>query len=672
MADFQIDLELITKQFDASLSKSIAATNKFAKSVDNNFDTVNKSIKSSSTALNSFIGNLGASVVQFAASGLTNLAAGFTSFTKSAVLAAVDAQETASKFEAVFSTISEASNKTAKDLQVNFGLGVNESKELLSATGDLLTGFGFAQEGALALSSDVQKVAVDLASFTNFSGGAKGASEAITKALLGERETLKSLGVSIQEKAVQDQVAINNAKGLTFETDQQARAQATLDLIMKQSVNAIGDYARTSGGAANQLKLFNKRVTDLTIAFGDNFLPIIEPIVKSLNEFIETLNIETINQFVKQGIISLINGFSLVIQSINPVINSIKNIGLIFNIIQNGITAGISTIAGAFAGMAEVVVNIIRDMVSELPDSIVPDGWKEGLDKASEDLSKETSSLSEKIQIDANDMKESLNGILNPENVISDENIEAVIARATLLKDGVLAVQTAADKAEEDRANKILADKKKRDTELAAVTAKNDAEKLKKEEFFTELFGKQVSARTAYEEASGKERAQNLKSTLSYITTLSESNNNTLATIGKAAAITNATIDGYAAVNKALASVPYPYNFVAAALVGAAATANVAKIAGVGSFEQGGIVPGSSFTGDNLQANVNSGEMILNRSQQSQLFNQANGGGSNNQDLSSIVEAIRNINITLMADDNQLATSVSRGVANGIILGRSE
>ena len=44
-------------------------------------------------------------------------------------------------------------------------------------------------------------------------------------------------------------------------------------------------------------------------------------------------------------------------------------------------------------------------------------------------------------------------------------------------------------------------------------------------------------------------------------------------------------------------------------------------------FEQGGIVPGSSYSGDNMLARVNSGEMILNQQQQAQLFNVANGGG---------------------------------------------
>ena len=43
-------------------------------------------------------------------------------------------------------------------------------------------------------------------------------------------------------------------------------------------------------------------------------------------------------------------------------------------------------------------------------------------------------------------------------------------------------------------------------------------------------------------------------------------------------------------------------------------------------FAEGGIVGGSSFTGDRVPAMVNSGEMILNKTQQARLFKIANGG----------------------------------------------
>jgi hypothetical protein len=97
------------------------------------------------------------------------------------------------------------------------------------------------------------------------------------------------------------------------------------------------------------------------------------------------------------------------------------------------------------------------------------------------------------------------------------------------------------------------------------------------------------------QKASDAAQFNNLKSSFSTIATLQESSSKELAAVGKAAAITNATIDGYAAVQKALASAPPPFNFAIAALVGVAAAANVAKIAGIGggggntpSFDSGG------------------------------------------------------------------------------------
>ena len=57
----------------------------------------------------------------------------------------------------------------------------------------------------------------------------------------------------------------------------------------------------------------------------------------------------------------------------------------------------------------------------------------------------------------------------------------------------------------------------------------------------------------------------------------------------------------------------------------------IAQTATIGKYADGGVVGGNSMNGDKVPAMVNSGEMILNQSQQAQLFNQSNGkttGGS--------------------------------------------
>lgn len=114
---------------------------------------------------------------------------------------------------------------------------------------------------------------------------------------------------------------------------------------------------------------------------------------------------------------------------------------------------------------------------------------------------------------------------------------------------------------------------------------------------------------------------------------LSQSGNKKLAAIGKAAAIAQATIDGYAAIQKALAAFPPPFNFAAAAAVGVATTANVANIAGIG-FSGGGYTgPG----GVNEEAGtVHKGEIVW-----SQKDIQRYGGVA-------AVESLRNGNVSAM------------------------
>lgn len=71
------------------------------------------------------------------------------------------------------------------------------------------------------------------------------------------------------------------------------------------------------------------------------------------------------------------------------------------------------------------------------------------------------------------------------------------------------------------------------------------------------------------------------------------------------------------------AELPFPYNLAAMATV----VSTVASIFGaLPKFASGGVVSGSSFFGDKMVARVNSGEMILNGTQQGKLFHMINNG----------------------------------------------
>lgn len=151
---------------------------------------------------------------------------------------------------------------------------------------------------------------------------------------------------------------------------------------------------------------------------------------------------------------------------------------------------------------------------------------------------------------------------------------------------------------DEARANNLISETQYQN----AVTALNQKQTLDSQKFALD--------KAKFEADTNKQRQANFKSTMDTIASLSQSGNKELAAIGKAAAITNATIDGYAAVQKALASAPPPFNFALAALVGAATAANVAKIAGVGFNKGIDSVPGIGAR-DSVPAMLTPGERVV-------------------------------------------------------------
>lgn len=82
-------------------------------------------------------------------------------------------------------------------------------------------------------------------------------------------------------------------------------------------------------------------------------------------------------------------------------------------------------------------------------------------------------------------------------------------------------------------------------------------------------------------------------------------------------------------VAESAGKIPYVGWILAIAAVAGIIAAIASAKSSIG-FAKGGIVPGNSFSGDNIAANLNSGEMVLNTNQQARLFDLLNGSGSIN------------------------------------------
>jgi len=206
-----------------------------------------------------------------------------------------------------------------------------------------------------------------------------------------------------------------------------------------------------------------------------------------------------------------------------------------------------------------------------------------------------------------------------------------------------------------------------------AKTSGTNAAKLSLNAAYYKAQQNQVGFYKKWEDQTNKERVSTIQSTLGAISTLTASSNAELFEIGKAAAVAQATTDGILAVQKAYASAPPPFGFALAALVGVATAANVARIASQKrpKFAQGGIVGGTSTSGDKITAQLNSREMVLTQSQQATLFNMANNGGSGNgmiEAIDRLGQKIQNMTLIVQADGREIAKLVRDQKQAGFVL----
>lgn len=192
------------------------------------------------------------------------------------------AEEVDNKFRVVFKDVKKEADSMAENLANNYGLARTEAKKLMSNTGDILIGFGFASDSALNMANSVNTLAADLGSFNNLP--TEDVSRRITAALTGETDGLKALGVVVNQsdKAFQSLVKRKmQDEGITL---QQAKAGAILNEIQKQSTNAIGDFARSQGSFANQSKILFANLQNIGEEIGKEMLPGFTKLVSAIVE----------------------------------------------------------------------------------------------------------------------------------------------------------------------------------------------------------------------------------------------------------------------------------------------------------------------------------------------------------------------------------------------------
>lgn len=201
---------------------------------------------------------------------------------KSMVTAASDFDENLNKIDVAFGNSAETVEKWANDATKSFGLSMNQALEATSLFGDMATSMGLTQPVAAEMSMSLAGLAGDLASFKNIN--IEQAMTALNGVFTGETESLKQLGIVMTETNLQE---FADRLGLVYdEMNQAEKVQLRYNYVMEMSKNAQGDYARTSDGTANSMRTFQASVENLSIALGQNLLPLVTPLIQKATEMV--------------------------------------------------------------------------------------------------------------------------------------------------------------------------------------------------------------------------------------------------------------------------------------------------------------------------------------------------------------------------------------------------
>lgn len=292
MADGQVVFEINgdNKGVKSSINDTTAALEKAGKKWD-----------SAAKASTDSIGDRFSSMFKkiSAAAVATKVAKELYDWGKAAVKAASDLEEVQNVVDTTFGEGAAQIQSWADTARKQFGLTETQAKRFTSTLGAMMKSAGMAGPEIVSMSTDLAGLAADMTSFYNLDFDT--AFQKIRSGISGETEPLKQLGINMSVANLQ---AYALQQGITKAFDKMSQSEQTMlryQYLMQATADAQGDFARTSDGYANSVRLLETNLEQLKTTVGTAFLPLINGIVGSINDMFDALDPEnhktTIDRF---------------------------------------------------------------------------------------------------------------------------------------------------------------------------------------------------------------------------------------------------------------------------------------------------------------------------------------------------------------------------------------
>lgn len=179
--------------------------------------------------------------------------------------------------EAVFKDASKIIDGFAKNSARSMGLSERQFREATTRLGGSLKSLGFDIDTAAHRSVELTQVASDLAA--TYGGTTAEAVDALAAAFRGEADPAERFNLRLNQATVNAKAVELGLAASTSQVDAHAKAQATLALIMEQSADAQGQFAREQDTLMGQQAILAAQWEDMQAAVGKGVMPVLQDLI---------------------------------------------------------------------------------------------------------------------------------------------------------------------------------------------------------------------------------------------------------------------------------------------------------------------------------------------------------------------------------------------------------
>jgi len=214
---------------------------------------------------------------------------------RSFIDAASMAEETKSKFGAVFKEVSEEAQGMADDIAGALGRNSTEVMGFMATLQDTFVPMGIARDKAMDLSAGVASLAYDLASFNPELSSAKEAIEALTSGLVGNHETFRRFGVVVSEATIDADMLAQGIEKVNGSYTQQDKIMSRLRQVLKGTADAHGDLIKTADSWFNSTEAIKSKIQELREEMGVRLIAAMQDAIQEMG------GVAVILEFVRIG-----------------------------------------------------------------------------------------------------------------------------------------------------------------------------------------------------------------------------------------------------------------------------------------------------------------------------------------------------------------------------------